>query len=142
MSIRIFRKSVHHDQPVVALEVDGMVNVNTAPSLVLGNLWMRWLLWRQPVVLVAGSTISSDIFDVRVGARPVDSTTRQLFHPLHAKMTQVHAGSGEPGAEVLLRSPLYVHRKDNLLLETESLEWRRTALNGPGRSWASCVVNA
>ena len=89
MDTRIFGKSVHHDQPVVALEVDGMVNVNTAPRFVWGDPWMRWLLCRQPLVLVAGSTVSSDVFDVRVDARPVDCTTGQLFHPLHAEMTQV-----------------------------------------------------
>ena len=41
------------------------------------------------MVLVAGSTVSSDVVNVRVDARSVDSTMGQLFHPLHAEMTQV-----------------------------------------------------
>lgn len=89
MDAWILGECVHHDQPVVTSEVDGVVNMDAAPRFVGGDLRVRRLLRGEPLVLVAICAVSSDVFDIGINAWPVDSSAGQLLHSLHAEMPQV-----------------------------------------------------
>ncbi|GFN94726.1 hypothetical protein PoB_002123200 [Plakobranchus ocellatus] len=66
-----------------------MINVNTTPRLLWCDPWMGWLLRRQPLVFIAGRAVASNVFDISIDARPVDGSSCQLLHSLHAEMTQM-----------------------------------------------------
>ena len=89
MNARVLRESIHHDQPVVSLEVDGMVDMDTLPWSVRHYPWMDRLLGRHVLVFGAGDTTSRGMHDVSVDTWPVNSCSCQLFHPLYSEMTQV-----------------------------------------------------
>ena len=97
MDAGVLRVCINEDQPVGPHEVDGMVNMHSAP----------WLLWKHPgmvgrlgwlvLVLCTGSTSMGEVHYVSIYSWPVDCSTCQLFHLLHPKVSQVkklqHLGS-------------------------------------------------
>ena len=89
VNARIFREGVYHDQPIVALEVYGMINMDSTPGFV-GNLpGMCPLFRRESLVFVAGCAAPGHSFDGVIYTRPVDSCSGKFLHSLHPKVPEM-----------------------------------------------------
>ena len=87
MDVWVFRKCISEQQPVCALGVDCMVEVESTPELLWKHPWVNCRFWLSILILSTRYAVSACSFDILIDVWPVDCCVSKLLHAMHSKMS-------------------------------------------------------
>jgi len=86
MDTWVLRVRVNHHQPIVAHEIDGMIQVKMTPGLLWLHPRMKYCFWRSILMNSTCGALTTEISNVLVNVGPINSGVSQLFHLLNTKV--------------------------------------------------------